>query len=138
MEQEEILAQANAKVAELEAALLQMQEQNTQMAEQAKQKAISDLTTKAQAWEFAGVDAAAYAEAAFAGNVPVSMFDAAMEKAQEALSQKESAIADMKDELEAMQELGEQTPPSAPEQKEDKVLAAAKQHAKAYNVKIKE
>lgn len=138
MEQEELLVQMQAELQAAKEQLAQMQEQNVKLAEEAKTKAIAELTAQAAAWEFAGVDAAAYAVAAYEGSVPVSMFSAAMDKASEALSAKETAIQEMKDQLEAMESLGDETPDATPEKQEDKVLAAAAKHAAAYNVRIKQ
>ena len=137
MEQDEILAQMQSELQAAKEQLAKMQEQNVKLAEEAKAKAIAELTAQAGEWQFAGVDAAAYAVAAYEGNIPVSMFDAAMKQAQEALSAKDTVIQEMKDELEGMESLGDETQHTAPEKQEDKVLAAAKQHASAYNVKIK-
>ena len=133
-EQLELLAK---KLEETEQALALMQEQNTKLADAAKAKAISELTTKAAAWEFAGVDAASYATAAFGGSVPVEMFDSAMEQATKALGQKDDSIKTMKEQLENIEQIGELVETPTIENKKDTVLEAARQKASQYNVTIK-
>lgn len=98
----ELQAQLDALQAKFDAELAEKAE----LLEQARQAKLADLEATAEGWEFAGVDAKAYAEAALDGVVPVSMFDAAMNKAKEELSNKEEASASLKNEFEAMGESG--------------------------------
>lgn len=98
----ELQAQLDALQAKFDAELAEKAE----LVEQARQVKLADLEATASNWEFAGVDAKAYAEAALDGVVPVSMFDAAMNKAKEELSKKEEASASLKNEFEAMGESG--------------------------------
>ena len=133
-EQLELLAK---KLEETEQALALMQDQNAKLAEAAKAKAISELTEKATAWEFAGVDAANYATAAFEGNIPVDMFNSAMELASKALEEKNNSIAQMKEQLENMDQIGHLVETPTEEPKKDTVLEAARAKASQYNVTIK-
>lgn len=125
--------------AELQDQLSQMQSQleeaNTEkerLAEQAKQKQLADLQTKASAWEFAGIDSKVYAESALEGVVPVEMFDAAMEQASKELEEKVKANADLKEEFEAMGESGVDTGEPEAEQ-EDGVDAYLKSQGQLKN-----
>lgn len=104
--------------AQTEAATLAQQEA-------AAAKAALDATKKAEfettasTWEFAGVDAKAFAESAMTGSIPVDMFEAAMNKVQETMET-----------MDGMKELGaavEETPVAeAPKDGVEAALAAQK------------
>lgn len=100
------VAELEAKLAEVEAKLAESDSAKAELAEQAKQKELAELQTKASAWEFAGLDNEAYAVAAFEGAISVEMFDAAMESAAKQLAEQEQANADLKAQFEALGESG--------------------------------
>jgi len=106
MEALDQVAELEAKIAEMEAKLAESDSAKAELAEQAKQKELAELQTKASAWEFAGLDNEAYAVAAYEGAIPVEMFDTAMESAAKQLAEQEQANADLKTEFEALGESG--------------------------------
>jgi multidrug resistance efflux pump len=99
-----------AQFAELQAAFEKQKEEFAAQLKVAKDEAdamkLEGFKAKAQNWAFAGVDINAYASSALKGSVSVEMFDAAMNAAAKALSDKDSAMANMKAEVEGMKEVG--------------------------------
>lgn len=130
------LEDLQAQLAELQEANAQLQSANTSLAAEAKNKQLAELKTKAESWDFAGLDVEAYAVAALENAIPVSMFEAAMEAATKALSDKEDSIAKMKESLEAMESLGDETEATL-DAKEDSLTAALQAEAKRQNIKLK-
>lgn len=121
----------------LQKQLAELQDQNSKLMAEVKNKAIAEMKNKAIAWEFAGVDADAYAVASYEGSIPVEMFDAALDAAKEALAEKDKNIAEMKESLEGMESLGDEVTEEEENSKVDGVEAALAKLATEKNIKLK-
>ena len=126
----EALVEMQAKIESMQAALDQVNQEKQELADQAKKAELASLEGVAQAWEMFGVDSKAYAEAAIEGSVPVGMFNASMDKASEQLKEQKELNSSLKDEIEALGEVGVASAESEEIVEEDGVEAALSKFAK--------